>query len=329
MVLPNDVRRDKVLEWLLEPSQPSIRYLTLTRLLGKSEAAADVREARKRIPSDPWVAQILLRRNPAGWWERDHNWLEPRFLGTNWTMLALADLGASRQIPEVEVSSEFWMGSSPLRGGGVGGFGKGKGHFCYTANMARALLQLGYVDDVRVRKSLEWLVHTAHPKGGWSCRLDKRGVSAGRTLDAWEALAAFAAYPRAKWTPEMARCVAQAAEFYLERELYRQGEPYEPWNRFHWPMHYYYDLLVGLDCLTALGYGSDSRLGHALDVLRKQQRSDGRWEMGPPQTDPDAEGAKWFADNPSKRPRPLIFETPGAPSKMITLRALTVLSRVG
>ena len=321
------VPQDAGIDWLLERGQPSIRYLTLTRLLGKPETAAEVREARKRIPSDPWVAEMFSRRNPAGWWERDHNWLEPRFRGTNWTMLALADLGATREIPAMKVSSEFWMSSSPLQGGGVGGFGKGKGHFCYTANMARALIQLGYEDDPRIRKSLEWLVKTAHPKGGWSCRMDKTGVSAGRTLDAWEALAAFAAYPRSKWTPSMTACVERGAEFFLERELHQQGDPYEPWFRFHWPVHYYYDLLVGLDCLTALGYGKDPRLGFALDVVRKQRRPDGRWNMGPPQTDPDAEGAKWFAENPTERPTPLIFEKPGGPSKMITLRALTVLSR--
>jgi len=322
------VPRDKVLDWLLEPSQPSIRYLTLTRLLRTPETAPEVREARRQIRKDPWVADILARRNPAGWWERDHNWLEPRFLGTNWSMLALADLGVSREIPEVRDSSEFWMGSSPLQGGGVGGFGKGKGHFCYTGNMARALIQLGYADDPRVRKSMDWLVRTSHPKGGWACRMDKSGVSAGRTLDAWEGLAAFAAYPRTNWTRAMTDCVERAAEFYLERELHKQAERYEPWFRFHWPVHYYYDLLVGLDCLTALGYGQDPRLGYALDFLRTQQRPDGRWNMGPPQTDPDAEGAKWFARNPKKRPTPLIFEAPGEPSKMITLRALTVLSRV-
>ena len=322
------VPRDKVLDWLLEPGQPSIRYLALTRLLGKPETAPEVREARRQIPSDPWVASILARRNPAGWWERDRNWLEPRFLGTNWSMLALADLGVSREIPEVQVSSEFWMSSSPLQGGGVGGFGKGKGHLCYTGNMARALIQLGYGEDPRIRKTMEWLVKVAHSKGGWSCRTDKNGVSAGRTLDAWEALAAFAVYPRSNWTASMSACVERGAEFYLERELHQQGETYEPWHRLHWPVHYYYDLLVGLDCLTALGYGKDPRLGYALDFLRKEQRPDGRWNMGPPQTDPDAEGAKWFADHPTKRPTSLIFEAPGAPSKMITLRALTVLSRV-
>ncbi len=321
--------RDRVIEWLLEPSQPSVRYLTLTRLLGKRESDPEVREARARIPSEGWAAELLSRRDPAGWWIRPRGWLEPRFLGTNWNMLALADLGASRATPAVRISSEFWMNSSPLQGGGVGGFGKGKGHHCYTANMARALIQLGYADDPRVRATLEWLVRTAHPRGGWTCRFSSEGPATSRSLDAWEGLSAFAAYPRSKWTAGMTTCVERSAEYYLERELHLQGDRYEPWYRFHWPTHYYYDLLVGLDCLTALGYGDDRRLAFALDLLRTKRRSDGRWNLDAVHPDYDAEGMAWLAAHPKQRPTPLSFEVAGKPSKMVTLRARVVLSRVG
>ncbi|MDE1819375.1 MAG: hypothetical protein KGJ23_03525 [Euryarchaeota archaeon] len=194
--------------------------------------------------------------------------------------------------------------------------------------MARALVLMGYEDDPRIRETFEFLVKTSHPKGGWTCRWNRDTPAPNRTLDAWEGLGAFAAYPRSLWTESMRRCVQSAAEYFLERELHRQGDPYEPWNRFHWPTHYYYDLLVGLDCLTALGYARDPRLGHALDLLRSKRRKDGRWNLDAHQTDPDAEGARWFAAHPEKRPTPLVFEEAGQPSKMITLRALRVLQRV-
>ncbi len=320
---------DKVLDWLLEPEQPSVRYLTLTKLLGKRESDPTVRAAKAQIPSQGWVAEVLARRDPGGWWVRPRGWLEPRFVGTNWNLLALSDLGATREIPEISSSCEFWMTRSPLTGGGVGGFGKGKGHHCYTANMARALIRMGYQDDPRVHRTLQWLVRTAHPKGGWTCRFSTDGPATSRSLDAWEGLSAFAAYPRSQWTDEMLECVERGAEYYLDRELHRQGDRYAPWYRFHWPVHYYYDLLVGLDCLTALGHGDDPRLGFALDLLRKKRRPDGRWNLDAHQTDPDPESARWFAQHPERRPAPLVFETPGRPSKMITLRARVVLSRVG
>ncbi|MGP8078856.1 MAG: hypothetical protein ACLQD8_09225 [Thermoplasmata archaeon] len=319
----------KVLDWLLEPDQPSIRYLVLTQLLGRSTTDSEVREAKARIPSVGWAAVILGRRDPAGWWVHERNLYSPKYVATNWNLLALSDLGATRAIPAVRASCELWMDRSPLKGGGVGGSSKGNGHHCYTGNMARVLIRFGYGDDPRIRKALDWLVRTAHPKGGWTCWSFGDGPSPGRTLDSWEGLSAFAAYPRSKWTPTMKKCVERGAEFYLERELHRQGERYAPWYRFHWPVHYYYDLLVGLDVLTALGYGDDPRLGFALALLQKKRRSDGRWNLDEVHPDVSPKVARWHPRPPKERMTPLAFEAVGRPSKMITLRALTVLSRTG
>lgn len=317
------------MDWLLEESQPAIRYLTLTRLLNRKESDSEVREAKSLIPTTGWAAQILARRDPGGWWFREKSLYTPKYLATNWNLLALSDLGASRDTPEVAESCELWMARSPLKGGGVGGFSGGNGHHCYTGNMARALILFGYREDPRVRKALDWLVRTAHPKGGWTCWSFGDGPAQGRTLDAWEGLSAFAAYPRTLWTAAMKGCVERAAEYYLEHELHRQGTRYAPWYRFHWPVHYYYDLLVGLDLLTSLGYSDDPRLRFGLDLLRKKRRSDGRWNLDRNHPDPGPTAARWYAAHPNQRPTRLTFETAGRPSKMITLRALGVLSMAG
>ncbi len=318
----------KVLDWLLETDQPSIRYLALTQLLEKKETDTEVREARARIPLVGWAADILARRDPGGWWVREKNLYWPKYLGTNWNLLALSDLGATRAIPEVRASCELWMDRSPLKGGGVGGNSNGNGHHCYTGNMARALIRLGYGSDRWVRKPLDWLVRTAHPKGGWTCFSFGDGPSRGRTLDSWEGLSAFAVYPRSRWSRAMKDCIERAAEFYLDRELHRQGERYAPWYRFHWPVHYYYDLLVGLDVLTALGHADDRRLKFALAHLRKKRRADGRWNLDAVHPDVGPAMNRFHDEHPRDRPTPLAFERAGRPSKMITLRALTVLSRV-
>ena len=209
-----------------------------------------------------------------------------------------------------------------LKGGGVGGNSKGTGHHCVVGNMTRALIRLGYGEDRRIRRSLEWLVRTANPKGGWSCW----GI--GRNLDSWEGLSAFAAYPRSKWSSPMEECVARAAEFFLERELYRQGDRYAPWYRFHYPVHYYYDVLVGLDLLTALGYREDPRLGFARALLDRKRRADGRWCLDA--VHPDVEGAiaHWYRAHPARRPTPWALERPGRPSKMVTLVAERVRARL-
>lgn len=318
----------KVIDWLLEPEQPSVRFRTLSELLDRPASDSEVKETRRAIPTTGWVAEILARRDPAGWWVRERSLYTPKYLSTNWNMLALSELGATRAMPAVRASAELWMVRSPLKGGGVGGFSTGNGHHCYTGNMARALIRLGYGDDPRVLKALDWLVRTANPRGGWTCWAFGDGPSAGRTLDSWEGLSAFAEYPRSRWTPAMATTVGRAAEYYLDHELHRQGARYPAWYRFHWPVHYYYDVLVGLDILTALGYGNDPRLGFALALLRKKRRPDGRWNLDANHPDLRGPAAEYYRKHPNQRPTPLVLERPGRASKMITLRALLVEKRV-
>lgn len=315
--------RPSVESWLLDPAQPAVRYRALTELLGRRDDAREVREARTDLYRTGWVADLLRERDGAGWWVAPESLYTPKYLSTNWRMLVLSDLGASREEPRVRDSCEFWMRKMALAGGGVGGNASGKGHHCVVGNMTRALIRLGYADDARIRRSLDWLVSTASPKGGWSC------WGSGRNLDSWEGLSAFAVYPRARWSPEMEAVVAKGAEFFLERHLYRQGGRYAPWFRFHYPVHYYYDLLVGLDVLTRLGYGRDPRLGFALGRLRRKRRADGRWNLDALHPDVTGATARWFRDHPKHRPIPLALESPGAPSRMVTLTALNVLGRCG
>ena len=200
--------------------------------------------------------------------------------------------------------------------------GSKKGHLCVTGNATRALVQFGYADHPAVRGAFEWLVKNRDKNGGWSC------FGSGRNLDSWEGMSAFAVYPKEKWTEGMKRAVELGAEYYLGKELHKQGAEYPPWSRFHYPVHYYYDLLVGLDFMTALGYGADPRLRFALNLLRKKRRPDGRWNLDA--LHPDAEGgvADWYAKHPKRAPTPFGLEKPGEPSKLVTLKAMQVLKRV-
>jgi hypothetical protein len=81
--------------------------------------------------------------------------------------------------------------------------------------------------------------------------------------------------------------------------------------------------------LTELGYGRDPRLRHALDLLDRKRRPDGRWNLDA--VHPDVEGpiAEWIRKHPTQPPFPFALEAPGEASKMITLRALRVRGRVG
>ncbi|OGS61396.1 MAG: hypothetical protein A3K59_07360 [Euryarchaeota archaeon RBG_19FT_COMBO_69_17] len=312
----------KVVRWLLEEDQPAVRYLTLTRLLGRPEDDGEVAAAREQIPVRGWAAEILAGQNPTGVWVSGDSLYQPKYLSTNWMLLILADLGLTEEDSRIRAACKAWIDRFARPDGGFGPEGSKTSHLCIAGNTARALVAFGYADDPRVRSAFEWLATHRDRNGGWSC------FGSGRNLDSWEGLSAFARYPRQKWTEEMRRAVDLGVEFYLQRELHKQGDHYEPWYRFHHPVHYYYDLLVGLELVTALGRGADPRLEHALSVLKRKRRADGRWNLDAVHPDLEGKMADWYAAHPKHRPTPFALEAPGEPSKIITLRAYLVLERL-
>lgn len=332
------------LEWLLEDEEPSIRYLTLTRLLGRSAKDGDVKAAKEAIGHRGWAAEILARQKPGGWWQHEENLYRPKYVSTNWMLLILADLGLTKDDPRIARSAELWRDRFAKRDGGFGSDGSNRSHLCIVGNTARALVKFGYADDPKVKSAFDWLVKAQASNGGWSC------YGSGGNLDSWEGMSAFAELPRQKWTRSIKSAVEKGAEFYLRKNMDQQGDRYEPWYRFHYPVHYYYDLMVGLDFMTALGHGEDRRLAQAISLVKEKMVRDpegagrgsgvareggdgggelgGRWNLDA--VHPDIEGgtADWYSQHPQRAPVPFALERPGHPSKMITLKALIVLHRI-
>ena len=257
------------MDWLLEKNQPSIRYLTLTQLLGRSESDAEVQSTKKRIPKVGWAADILSKQNPAGWWAERKSMYRPKYLSSNWMLLILSDLGLTKKNPQIEKACELWIKRFAKKDGGFGSERWREGHLCTVGNTARALIKFGYADHSKVKRSFEWMVKHQSKRGGWSC------FGSGRNLDSWEPMSAFAALPKMEWSSGIKEAVERGAEFFLERELHKQGSRYKPWYRLHYPIHYYYDILVGLDFMTSLGYVDDPRLSYAVKVLKTKRRADG------------------------------------------------------
>ncbi len=316
------MRVSKRLEsWLLDGADPSVRYRVLTELLGRPPRDPAVVRARKEIGKVGWAARMLQEQHPGGQWDTPgssgRELYRPKYIATNWRLLVLSDLGVSGADPRVAKALALFL---RVMGGPKGGFGGKGSEVCFTGNAARMLGKFGRTDEPALRSSLDWLVRHQKKDGGWHCFRSRSG-----TLDGWEALSAFAVLPPELRTPAIGRSIARGAEFYLDRGLLREGRaPYAPWLRLHFPAHYYYDYLVGLDFLTALGYGDDPRMRPALDRLEKRRNPDGSWDMDA--LHPDSEDPDYRPPGPMY---PMWFEAPGRPSRWITTTALRVLDRAG
>lgn len=318
--------KDRVIDWLLGEDQPSVRYFTLLDVLGYGDGSPEVRRARSQIPKVGWARDLLRLQKPAGYWERREPrtvaaWLDflyyPVYVATNWRALVLSDLGLTASDPRVEKIAQLMFQYKLRIGSMVNVFND---EVCIVGNTARMLTRFGYADDLRVRKLYDRLIEDQREDGGWNCAPGAPG-----TLDGWEALAAFAALPRAKRTGRMEATIARGVEFYLRRRLFKEGRRYAPWFRFHYPNHYYYDLLVGLDVVTRLGYAGDRRLRPARALLEGKRRPDGTWAID--RVHPDVGPGAHFTIDP-KKVQPFALEPAGRPSKWITLTALRVLKRI-
>jgi len=318
MTVPQDA-----LDWLLDPSEPAMRYLASRDLLEPRPGERVVARLRAEVPKHGWATRILARQKAKTYWASKKACYVPKFSATIWNLQVLADLGLSRRDERIANAVDLWFDLHIAEDDGFTPWSRreGKefarihfrhrdrfmkrGHLCTTGNMVRSLIRLGYVKDERVRAAIDWLVGEQLEDGGWDCF----GRPAG-TIDAWEAMSAFAEIPPDRQSSEVKRTIERGAEFFLKKRLLHEGKRFGPRWSLRYPWHYFYDVLVGLDFMTALGYAKDPRMREAIKHLESKRLPDGRWKL-------DGTNGN------------LVIEPKGKPSKMITFLALRVLKRAG
>src|SRR3972149_4576936 len=83
--------------WLLEDGNPSVRYLTLTRILGMTERNKEVRQARGKIMEIGAVPAILAKQEPGGYWEKTSAFYTGKYRSTVWQLIILAEHAADAE----------------------------------------------------------------------------------------------------------------------------------------------------------------------------------------------------------------------------------------
>ena len=335
-----------VLDWLLEEDEPSARYETLVRLLGREENEPSVRTTRSLIGTRGWAARILDRQKEQTYWDNPNSCYVPKFSACSWQLIVLADLSVSSKDPRVAKAVEHFLELHNVETGGVSlrpkGHEKFEPHICATGNMVRALARMGYAEDDRVLDALDWLMSKQLPDGGWNCSAPGKHGSFMATIEPLWALSEMMAHDARKGWEASAK---RGSEFLLKHRIFKSDKDDSvvmlDFLRLHYPLHYAYDFLHGLRVLTELGVKNDPRMDDAVSLLLEKRLPDGKWILDGVYRGwrhPHAMHGEETVSRPEERElitqgwgteRALQLEEAGKPSKWITLQALLVLKRLG
>jgi hypothetical protein len=133
-------------DWLLEESDPGVRYLALRDIVDADEK--EVKSARTKAHREGPIAVILDNMNPDGNWMQSKNVYANKCRGPVWSVISLAELGASvEEDKRVGVAGDYIIKNSLLKSGQFSPrlIPNGMG-LCLQGNMLISLPDLGCRD---------------------------------------------------------------------------------------------------------------------------------------------------------------------------------------
>jgi len=333
----NQLRGDSV-SWLLESDSPGVRYLALRDLLDLQPEDAELKTARKKANKEGPIATILSQMEKGGYWARSGAGYGPKYRSTVWSILMLAQVGASATDDNRISKACGYLLDHALSPGGQ--FTASDNITvpidCLQGNLCWSINALG-IDDQRLTKAYDWMARSVTGDGvapasdrhapiryyshkcgpGFACGAN------GRLPCAWGAtkvMLAFGNWPVERRTPLIKKAIKHGINFLLgidpataKYPAARNNLPSGDWWKFGFPVFYITDLLQVVEALVHFGKAHDKRLTNALNIIRGKQDDQGRWSM-----EFNYSGKTWVDFGEKRRP-----------NKWVTLRALRVLKAVG
>lgn len=266
--------------WLLEAQTPSIRYLTLTRLLELEPAHADVQAARQAMETSGPIPAILAGQSESGAWQGEKGYYTPKYTSTHWSMLLLAELAADAQDARVKRGAAHMLevtqpGLEQRLEKGVHGW------TCLWANLLRYTVHAGLAQDARVEAVIAALLLDGL-QFGWRCPYNEEQPCA---WGAARALWGLAALPKGLRTAQVQATIQMAIDFLLvEHELvtaeypsWSGGHRSELWDRLNFPLFYQADILFVLRALADAHALDHPAAQPALAWLAGRRKPSGQW----------------------------------------------------
>lgn len=309
---------DSAIEWLLDSSDPSIRWQVMRDLTGAP--GNEVASERARVATEGAGARLLALQAADGKWGGaawNRGWDS-----TMHVLTLLREMGldpatdAARYAVDRVRDGITWQGCGPPEAD-LNRFFAGEVEPCINGQVAAA----GAYFRQDVGGLVARLLGEQLADGGWNCDAPDTSArsSFNTTICVLEALLEYEQAGGEDRRVPAARLRGQ--EYLLERRLFRRrstGEVIErdrksgiSWTRFAYPTWWHYDVLRGLDYLRRAGVEPDGRMAEAIDLVASKRDAQGRWPLD----------TCYVGRMPVE-----MDQGEGRPSRWNTLRALRVLN---
>ncbi len=278
---------EDVVRWLLEPENPSLRYRTIVELLGKSSDDPEAIECKRQIAESIPVKGLLSEMHPDGYWLQR----SPRtgkmlgdgveygaFGTTHYCLSYLAELGMDRTNAQVAKAAERYLNLQKEDGDFYHHFS------CLLGLNIRTFIMLGYKNDSRVKKSIDLLLNTERPDGGYLCDMHEGKYKTKPVKSCFrgsvKAALAFSYLPE-YWKHDRIR---KLIDYFLLRDgIFKRTDLRELVNkdieRNSFPIIWRANVFEVLLALSKMGYGKDSRLGRVWGFLDAKADKNGRYVL--------------------------------------------------
>jgi hypothetical protein len=332
----NRKKNRNAVDWLLEPDDIGMRYLALRDLVdADTKTLATV---RNQAHEKGQIAQVLANMENEGYWEKPGAGYNPKYTGTVWSVILLAQLGASSGIDNrINTACSYVLDHTLTENGQFTTNGLPSGTVdCLQGNLCAALLDLG-CEDSRLDKAFEWMARSVTGESiapitdkeapvryyagkcgpNFACGYNNKFPCAWGAV---KVMLAFSKLPIEKRTPLIRKAIQTGLDFLLGTDPAEakypgrySNKPSGNWWKFGFPVFYVTDLLQVVEALVGLGHGNDPRLSKAIKLINEKQDLQGRWLL-----EYDYAGKTWVN-----------FGTNKQPSKLVTFRALRALKSSG
>ena len=326
------------LSWLLEPDSAGVQYLALRDLLERPKTDPELRAACRAAHKKGQIATILGKMDKTGYWVKPGPGYNPKYRSTVWSIILLAQLGASAdEDKRIARACAYLLDHALTERGQFTATGAPSGTVdCLQGNLSWALLELGY-DDPRLEMAFDWMARTVTGEGialskdhlnpvryyAAKCGPNFLCGANNRLPCAWGAVKvvlALGKLPKKRRTPLIKRAIQQGIDFLLSVDpasaTWPTGlgiPPSRDWWKFGFPVFYVTDLIQVVEALAAVDHGDDPRLSRTVALIREKQDVQGRWAL-----EYDYGGKTWVEFGAKKKA-----------NKWVTLRALRALKASG